>query len=215
MTTLAVACRILLDVPPDALPASALDADAPDVARFRAGDDQAFEALVCRREAEVYRLALRLLGNPDDALDAVQETFLRVFRSLRGFRGEATFRTWLTGIALNVCRNKRSSAATRRSQRSQQLEREDPATGQSVELELPDPRPDPESSAYGSELRQALERALGRLAPEHREVILLREMQGLEYEELSQVLACPSGTVKSRLNRARAALRAAMEDVWP
>jgi RNA polymerase sigma-70 factor (ECF subfamily) len=192
-----------------------VDPDAADVARFRAGDDDAFEPLVSRREAEVYRLCTRMLRNSDEAMDAAQETFLRALRGLRSFRGEATFRTWLTGIALNVCRNRLVSAATRMRRRSVPLAPSEPWTDRPQVIDPPDPRPDPESAARGAELGAALACALATLAPEFREALLLREMQGLEYDEMAQALGCPVGTVKSRLSRARAALREALEGVWP
>ncbi len=192
-----------------------LDADAGDVARFRAGDDAAFEPLCLRREAEVFRLCSRMLGNADDALDAAQETFLRAFRSLRAFRGEATFRTWLTEIAINVCRNRLTSAAARAARQTVALVIEDAETGETRVADPPDIRPGPEAEARGLELGCALEKALAAIAPEYREALLLREMQGLEYEEMAAALGCPLGTIKSRLNRARAALRQALEGVWP
>jgi len=191
------------------------DPDAADIARFRAGDDDAFEPLVARREGEIYRLCARMLRHPDDATDATQEAFLRAYRGLRAFRGEASFRTWLTGIAINVCRNRLTSVATRMDRRSVGLSSEDPATGEPRTLDPPDPHPDPERAARGAELGRAIQAALATLAPEFREALLLREMQGMEYEEMAETLACPVGTVKSRLSRARSALREALEGVWP
>jgi RNA polymerase sigma-70 factor, ECF subfamily len=190
------------------------DTESAAVRRFQAGDEAAFEELVSGREAEVYRLTLRMLGDADDALEATQDTFLRVYRALPHFRGEATFRTWLLGIAINVCRSRRSSRAARDRRRSVSLDAT--TEGGEATVRIPAaPGPDPERAAQGAELRGALQRALGELSPEHREIILLREMQGLEYEELASTLGCAVGTVKSRLARARGALRAAMEILWP
>ena len=156
------------------------DQDSAAVARARDGDEAAFETLVSRHEREVFNLAWRMLGNREDALDAAQETFLRVFRSLATFRGDATFRTWLTGIAINVCRNRLASVEVRARRAAVPLVSEDAATGEAVELQLPDPAPGPEdATARGTELRRALERALAALSPEHREILLLHEMQGL------------------------------------
>jgi RNA polymerase sigma-70 factor, ECF subfamily len=196
-------------------PAATVDGDAGVLARARAGDEAAFEALVSRHEAEVYQLAWRMLGHREDALDAVQETFLRVFRSLGSFRGEASFRTWVWGIALNVCRNRLASAEHRARSRRDSLAVPDPDGGEERERPLPDPAPGPEAATYGAELRRALEGALGRLSPEHREAIVLRDVQGLEYDEMARVMGCALGTVKSRLARARGALRQALEGVWP
>jgi RNA polymerase sigma-70 factor (ECF subfamily) len=204
-----------VSAPAQVRPTDRTAADCADVARFRTGDEGAFESLVARSEGEIYRLARRMLGDSEEAQDAAQETFLRAFRALPSFRGEAAFRSWLIGIALNVCRNKRSSAAARARRLSVALVEEDPETGDPVERDLADPRPDPEAATQQAETRHALGLALGRLATEHREILLLREMEGLEYDEIAGALGCPLGTVKSRLCRARAALRVALEGVWP
>jgi RNA polymerase sigma-70 factor (ECF subfamily) len=197
------------------VPAAGKDTEATLVAQARAGDELAFEALVGRHENAIYQLAWRMLRNPEDALDAVQETFLRVFRGLPSFRGEASMRTWIYGIALNVCRSKLESAEWKARSRQDSLLLADEGQGEERERPLPDPAPGPEATAYGSELRCALDAALGRLSREHREIIVLRDVQGLEYAELGAVLGCALGTVKSRLARARAALRVALEGVWP
>jgi len=191
------------------------DPDAADVARARAGDEAAFERLVARHEAALYRLAWRMLGRREEALDAVQETFLRIFRGLASFRGDAAFRTWATGIVINVCRNRLAGAETRAARRSRPLDAGGRNGGESRELPLPDPAPGPEAAARGAELRRALGRALAELTPEHREVLLLCEMQGLSYEEAAAALGCRLGTVRSRLARARGALRERLEGIWP
>lgn len=195
-----------------ALPVS--DPDARDIQRFREGDDSAFEALVKRREREISQVAWRSLGDPEDAREAAQETFLRAYRALPKFRGEASFRTWLTGIALNVCRNRAAAAEERVRRHSQSTdcgeEEEAPAAPA-----LPDPSPSPESRALGGELKEALGRALLALSAEHREILVLREIQGMDYDEMAVVLGLPVGTVKSRLGRARQALREHLRGVWP
>lgn len=190
------------------------DLDASDVALFQRGQDGAFEALVRRREREVYQVAWRLLGDPEDAREAAQESFLRAFRALRKFRGEASFRTWIIGITINVCRNRAAAAeekVRRRSRSTEPQEEDDPPEG----LPVVDGAPGPERQVYGGELKEALGRALMALPSEHREILVLREVQGLEYEELADALSLPVGTVKSRLCRARQALRELLEGVWP
>jgi RNA polymerase sigma factor (sigma-70 family) len=191
------------------------DPDRIAVERAAAGDEAAFAALVRRHERAVYNLSYRLLGDREDALDAAQDTFLRCYRALPRFRGEASFRTWLTGIAINVCRSRLAGAERRQRGRTQALVHLDPESGDAVPLPLPDPAPDPERRARAGELRDALARALLELSPEHREVLLLREMSGLEYDEVAAAMGCALGTVKSRIARARAALRQALEEVWP
>lgn len=194
-------------------PAAMIDGDAVLVARAKEGDEAAFECLVQTHEAEVYRVCRRMLGSPDAAMDAAQDTFVRVFRSLGRFRSDAAFRTWVYGIAVNVCRNVLASRAHRTAARTTSLS----ADGErgALVLDLPDQGLDPERAAYGHELGRALESALGSVSPEHREVIVLREVEGLDYEEIAATLGCRLGTVKSRLARARAALMAALEGVWP
>lgn len=191
------------------------DPDRPLVERAIAGDESAFEALVRSHQRGIYNLAYRLLGNREDALDAAQDAFLRCYRALPRFRGDAAFRTWLLGIAINVCRTRLTGAARRQQRRTQDLTRADSRTGERVPLDLPDPGPGPESAAHAGELRGALAHALAGLSPDHREVLLLREVGELEYDEVAAALGCALGTVKSRIARARAALRLALEEVWP
>ncbi|MEW6757070.1 MAG: RNA polymerase sigma factor [Acidobacteriota bacterium] len=188
--------------------------DECDVARFQAGEQSAFESLVRRHERAVYRLSLRMLRHPEDAMDATQEIFLRTFRGLPSFRGEAAFRTWLYGIALNVCRT-RGSATARREYAAESLDRTDEEReGRPLRI-VKDPSPDPAEQVLGGELFSALRAALSKVSAEHREILLLREVEQLDYADLSSLLGVPEGTVKSRLARARRALREAMEGIWP
>lgn len=193
---------------------SALQEEGHVVERLRCRDEAAFEQLVSEHEREVFQLARRMLGDHEEALEATQEAFLRAFRGLPSFRGQATLRTWLYGITLNVCRNRLSSAYARSRRRSQPLMLVD-ETGEEHALPVPDPTPDPEQIAYGRELRSALESALAAVSSEHREIVLLRDVHGLDYGEIAATLGCPLGTVKSRLGRARGALREALKEVWP
>jgi RNA polymerase sigma-70 factor, ECF subfamily len=191
------------------------DADAASVARFQAGEGEAFEALVRSREREIYRTALRILDDPEDAMEATQETFIRVYRSLDSFRNDASFKTWAIGICINVCRNILASSATRMKRKTTGLTKENREDGEEMESPFPDRSPDPASVTLGSELKQALHAALKALTPEHREIIVLRDIQDMDYDEIGIILQCPGGTVKSRLARARQALREALEGIWP
>lgn len=193
---------------------SALEQEGEVVERLRGRDEAAFEQLVGEHEREVFGLARRMLGDHEEALDATQETFLRAFRGLPSFRGQASLRTWLYGITLNVCRNRLTSAHARSRKITQPLVLVD-ETGAQQPVPVPDTAPDPEQTAYGRELRSALEHALAALSFEHREIVLLRDVQGLDYGEIAAVLGCALGTVKSRLGRARGALREALKEVWP
>lgn len=178
-----------------AAPSEALT-DSELIARARAGDHVAFHALVDRHAGGLYRLAAALIGDPMAAQDVVQETLLGAFTGLSKFRGEASVKTWLTRILVRqVARHHRREVPRRTA----------PLTGS----ELAPGRPDAGAVA---DTRLDFQQALARLGPEHREVILLREVQGLSYHEVAAVLNLPQGTVESRLARARALLRQSLRE---
>ena len=162
----------------------------------RAGDGPAFEALVTAYETRLYQLAFRYLGHREDALDAVQETFLRVYRFLGGFQEQSSFSTWIYRITINVCRD----LSLQRSRRGEQGE---PSPAET----LPDLRYAPEARLEQQELRRAILQGLHALPRAQKEILLLREVQGLSYEEIGAALSLGPGTVRSRLARAREALR--------
>ena len=164
------------------------------------GREDAFEELVRLYEKRVYHLALRMCGNAEDAYEIAQEAFLSVWKGLRFFRGESSFSTWLyrltSNAAIDFLRRQRRQGADGPS-----LDDED------TFVEVADPSPSPHQQAETLELRQALVQGLNTLSPEHRQVLLLRELQGLSYEEIAACLELDLGTVKSRIARAREKLR--------
>ena len=165
------------------------------------GDQAAFGELVQLYEKKVYALTLRMCKNPDDAAEAAQEAFLAAWQGLKVFRGESSFSTWLYRLASNA-----SVDLLRREQRHRG------AAGPSLNDEetyadVPSDAPDPQTLAERSELRQQIEAGLRALTPEHREVLILREMHQLSYDEIARVLSLDTGTVKSRISRARKQLR--------
>lgn len=170
------------------------------LARARRGELAAFEQLVTLYEKRVYAVALRSSGSPEDAADIAQETFLRAWRAIESFRGDSGFSTWLFRIAMNLCvdfaRHKNAGPQT------QPLVGEDDA-----ERPVPDPAPTPEEHLDNSELGRELAAALSAVSEEHRRIVLLRDVSGLSYTEIADVLEISEGTVKSRLSRARSALR--------
>ena len=165
------------------------------------GDQAAFGELVQLYEKKVYALTLRMCKNPDDAAEAAQEAFLAAWQGLKFFRGESSFSTWLYRLASNA-----SVDLLRREQRHRG------AAGPSLNDEetyadVPSDAPDPQTLAERSELRQQIEAGLRAMTPEHREVLILREMHQLSYDEIARVLSLDTGTVKSRISRARKQLR--------
>jgi RNA polymerase sigma-70 factor (ECF subfamily) len=169
-------------------------ADEVDVARARAGDTAAFAALVRRHQDRVFGFILRMLDARDEAMELTQDVFVKAWQALPGWRPEARFSTWLLQIARNAALDQL------RRRRVVQFAPLDDG------MDVADTAPGPEAR-YASRQRQALlENALQQIAAEHREILLLREIEDLSYAELAAVLGIAEGTVKSRLARARAAL---------
>ena len=173
------------------------------VERARQGDESAFEALVNLYGKKVYNTACRICKNEADAEDVAQEVFLKVYRALPNFKGESSFSTFLYRVTVNACLDfvRRSGRAA-----AESLVRQD-ADGEEYEYLPADVEQTPERQSERAELRETLRRSILRLSDEHRAVILLRDVNGLSYEEIAAVLSCSVGTVKSRINRAREKLR--------
>ena len=184
------------------------DPDALLVDRAQRGDMQAFEMLVVKYQRRIERLIARMLRDVDLVADVAQDTFFRAYRALPGFRGESAFYTWLYRIAVNTA--KRSMA---------KLQRDPTVTLTSLESGDEDGEPfhaeqaltdgvTPESLLAGKELAQAVSAAVDGLAEDFRRALLLREVDGMSYEEIAALLQCPVGTVRSRIFRAREAVAA-------
>ena len=173
------------------------------VARAQQDELAAFNTLVVRYQDAVYSLALRMLGAPDAAEDATQETFIRAWQRIDTFRG-GSMRSWLFTIVANQCRDELRRRG-RRPQTSLDAARDDPDR---ADLDPADDGPTPEAAADQSELRETLEHALMQLDPGWREVVILSDVHGLDYAEIAEATGLALGTVKSRLSRARARLRA-------
>lgn len=173
-----------------------VDPDRELVERARAGERSAFDQLVARYQRRLLRLVWRLLRDQAEAEDVVQETFLKAYRALPRFRGDAAFYTWLYRIALNGARN----AIVRRRLRGA------PAP---LPSQLPAPAPEigtPEAMLLSKQVMQTIDAAMEALPLELRTAIVLREIEGLSYEEIAQIMECPLGTVRSRIFRAREAI---------
>lgn len=175
------------------------------LAQARQGDTAALEALLRRYQPNLYRFGLRMCGNPEDAGDVAQDSLISMARSLRDFRGDSSVSSWLYTIARRFCIRKR-----RRSRFAPA--REEPLDGPTGDAagRLADPRPDPEQSATNGELAAALTRAIDALGPSQREVLVLRDVEGLSAPEAARVLGTSVDAVKSRLHRARLTVRQAL-----
>ena len=167
----------------------------------RQGDQEAFERLVRAYEKRVFALTLRMCGNAEDAAEAAQEAFLAVWQGLKFFRGEASFSTWLYRLASNACVDLLRREGRHRAAAGPSLNDEE------LDLAAADPAPTPQEAAERAELRQQIEAGLQKLSLEYRQVLVLREMHQLSYEEIGQTLNLDPGTVKSRISRGRKRLR--------
>ncbi len=176
------------------------------VARATAGDQDSFNQLVARWERPIYALAYRTLGREEEARDVVQEAFLRAYRGLKGFKGEAKFSSWLYRITLNLCRD--WIRKERRAPIVQVPEGVDP-------VDLADAQISPSESVEDlvgrREMSQAVSRAMADLPDEQRQAILLKEYHGLTFQEIADMLDCPLSTVKTRLYQGLSVLRRRLE----
>lgn len=172
--------------------------------RLRAGDARAFEALVIAHQHRVFGVALRMLRNRAEAEEVAQEVFLRVHRAIDDFRGEAKLSTWLYAITSRLCLNRLASGERR-------MARE----GEETLAHLASRDDDPADTMERSELETALRRAIAGLPDERRIVVVLRDVEGLSYEEIAAALDLPLNTVRSRLHRARMDLKEKLERFLP
>jgi RNA polymerase sigma-70 factor (ECF subfamily) len=178
--------------------------EAQLVDRLRQGDPRAFEELVIAYQHRVFGVALRMLGSRAEAEEAAQEVFLRAHRAIADFRGDAKLSTWLYAIASRLCMNRLASGERR-------LLRE----GEETLARIPSGHPSPADELERSERDAALHRAIAELSDERRMVVVLRDLEGLSYEEIASALDLELGTVRSRLHRARMDLKEKLERFLP
>ena len=175
------------------------------VTRCQHGDVGAFEELVRRYEKRVYNLAYRMSGNPDDACELAQEAFLKVFNALDSFKGQSSFSTWLYRIAANACLDQLRSRG-----RHPVTSLDDPIVtnkGETIGKQILDNAPRPDEVVERRELQAAVQGAIASLPEDYRIILVLRDLQDLSYQQIAEYLDLSLGTVKSRLNRARLALK--------
>jgi len=177
-----------------------VDSDKVLVERCQRGDVAAFEMLVLKYQQNIFHLIYHLTNGSEQVEDLAQDVFLKAFKAIKGFRGESCFYTWLYRIAVNTCRN-----FIKFQRKHQSYD-----TADDTPTELDDIRFHPQDPVHNLETKELfceIDRAISSLSPEYRTVIILRDVKELSYDEISQVLGCPIGTVRSRLFRARADLK--------
>ena len=177
------------------------------IARCQQGDLTAYEPLVTKYRERIYAQAFNLTRNADDAYDLCQETFVKAWKSLKNFRGQSSFYTWLyritTNLGIDLIRSREKNPMTPFDDAIEKVETEENKPFAHQQL--------PSDDVLRKELGAAIDAAIRKLTPEHREVILLREFEGLDYKEIAQTVGCSIGTVMSRLHYARANLQKALK----
>ena len=176
--------------------------DAQLVRRVQKGDKGAFDLLVLKYQHKIVNLVMRYVRDPDQALDIAQEAFLKAYRALPRFRGDAAFYTWMYRIAVNTAKN--YLAAQRRRPMDVELDMQDPDQ-YDLHAKLKD-TDTPEALTLSHELQATVEKAIAALPDDLRTAIVLRELDGMSYEEIAETMECPVGTVRSRIFRARDAI---------
>lgn len=172
--------------------------------RSKSGDIEAFERLIENYQKKVFNIALRMVGNYDDASDLAQEVFIRVYRSIKNFKEQSSFSTWIYRITTNVCLDE---LRKRKNKNVVSLDEDIKFDDSGIKRQVEDDKPIPEAIVERDEVRKVVSDAINSLSDEHRTAIILRDIQGFSYDEISKITNCPEGTVKSRINRARQALK--------
>ncbi len=180
------------------------DSEKTLLERAKSGDIAAFEQLIESYQKKIFNIALRMLGNYDDAGDLTQEVLIRIYKSIKSFKEQSSFSTWIYRITTNVCLDE---IRKRKNRKVISLDEEIKLDDGDMKRQIESDEPSPEETAETEDLKKIVNEAIANLNEEHRIVIILRDIQGLSYEEIAEALNCPEGTVKSRINRARQALK--------
>lgn len=171
--------------------------------KSREGDVDSFEKLIAKHQQKVYNIAYRMMGNEEDAKDAAQEALIKVYKNIGNFRGDSGFSTWIYRIAVNACKDE----LRKKKHNVVSMDKEMETDEGSFKHEFADQSLKPDELLEQSELNEIVQSSIQDLPEQNRVAIILRDIQGFSYEDISKVLDCPVGTVKSRINRGRKLLK--------
>jgi RNA polymerase sigma-70 factor (ECF subfamily) len=186
---------------------SSPEGDEALVRAFQSGDEVAFDKLVLKHKDKLFNTIYWFLGDYEEANDCAQETFIKLFRSLKKFRFESAFSTWLYRIAINTSKNRLKSSEYRWKKKTVPIEKPEGSKGGNPSLEIKDDSPSPVIELEKKERLRLIKEAINSLSKEHNRVIVLRDIQGLSYEEIADITGLNLGTIKSRIARGRLELR--------
>jgi RNA polymerase sigma-70 factor (ECF subfamily) len=190
------------------------DQEAALVERLKARDERAFNELVRAFETRIFGLILRMINNRQEAEDLAQEVFVQVFKAIDSFRGDAKLSTWIYRIAINLCKNRSKYLQRRHSNKQDELEAlADRSPMSSAKGTTVGDIARPDDLLVGRQVERVVQNAIAQLEADFREVLILRDVEDLSYEEIAQITNLPEGTVKSRIHRARSQLKAAVESM--
>lgn len=190
----------------------AIDPDQELIGRFLAGDEGAFNRLVLSYQNRVYGLCYRMMGNLEEAEEVAQEVFITVYKSLGDFRGDSRFSTWLYRVTVNHCKNRIKYLGRRKYYQSQSFEEPvETAEGDTMTRQIADEHLDPLGNMEQREVQNIVQEKMSELDEEQRTVVFLRDIEGMSYQEIADILELREGTVKSRIHRARLELKDKLE----
>lgn len=188
------------------------DEDAEAIRRCQQGDKDGFDELVEKYHKKVYNLAYRFVGDSEEANDLAQEIFVAAYQNLKKFRGDSKFSTWLFQIATNRGKN-RFKYLKRRGHFANKTQTEGDEERDSYQRAIPDYSTNPETLLAGKQIQKIVQDAINELDPDHKEIVILRDIEGFSYEEIAEILNLPEGTTKSRLHRARMVVKEKLKRV--
>ena len=188
-------------------PTQAEESEHEIIQRCKNNDTQAFSYFVKKYQNSVFQTVFRMVGNYQEALDLTQEVFIKAFKAIHNFRGESSFRTWIYRIAINLCISQRRKYSVNKVAQAYSIDATIQTKNGEMEIDPPDASEDPSKTIIQKESLKEIEEAIESLSDDFKTVIVLREIEGLSYEEITEILGIPKGTVRSRLHRARSELQ--------